>query len=86
MCVCTMCVCVCVVPEKHIAYIVQIYIAPCFSHSHRNIQVRRAAAQFLGQTVECCGSAQLLHGSRDLAEKTLVATLNFISDAAAEPR
>ena len=56
------------------------------SHSHRNVQARRMAAQFLGQTVERYGPAQLLHASRDLVEKTLTATLHFIGDAAAGPR
>lgn len=56
------------------------------SLSHRNAQVRRTAAQFLSQTVEVCGAGQLLHASRDLLEKTLTATLSFVSDAAADPR
>ena len=56
------------------------------THSHRNAQIRRTAAQFLSQIVEQYGPAQLLHASRDLLEKTLIAILGFIGDAAADPR
>ena len=48
--------------------------------------MRRTAAQFLSQTVEQYGPAQLLHAPKDLLERTLIATLNCVTDAAVDPR
>ena len=81
MCTCTylfghVCVCVCVC-------ICYTTLGP---HRHRNTQVRRAASQFLCLAVEHAGPDQLVHASKDILERTLVATLQFIGDAAAEPR
>ena len=56
------------------------------TYSHRNSQVRRTAAQFLSQAVERYGPPQLLHASRDILEKALIATLGFVGDATADPR
>lgn len=53
---------------------------------HRNVHVRRAAAQFLCMLAERMGPSRCLSGSKDITERILVAAAVFASDGGAETR
>ncbi|KAL8617594.1 hypothetical protein ACOMHN_033140 [Nucella lapillus] len=54
--------------------------------SHKNIVVRRTAAQFLVGLVERMGSGRILSGVKDITERVLPATAQFVLDGSPETR
>ena len=55
-------------------------------NSHRNVNIRKLAAQFFCTSLELYGPAKLLHSPRDLVEKSLNTVAQLVSDATPEPR
>ena len=57
-----------------------------FFNSHRNVNVRKTAVQFLCMLAERMGPARCLSGSKDITQKILVAAAAFATDGGPETR
>ena len=57
-----------------------------FFFSHRNVAVRKTAAQFLSLLAERMGVSRLMSGAKDVTEKILPTAAQFLSDGGPETR
>lgn len=54
--------------------------------SHRNVTVRKTTAQFLSLLADRMGASRLMSGAKDVTEKILPTTAQFLTDGGQETR
>lgn len=55
-------------------------------HSHRNVTVRKTTAQFLSMLADRMGPSRVMSGAKDVTEKILPTTAQFLTDGGQETR
>ena len=55
-------------------------------HSHRNVTVRKTTAQFLSMLADRMGPSRVMSGAKDVTEKIIPTTAQFLTDGGQETR